>query len=1088
MKRIINKIRRWIFGYDIFISYSRADSLDYAYTLARHFMDKGYECYIDQLSSIAPGKELPSNIKNAVKRSTSFVLVGSRGAQKSEPIGEEVKLFLGSSRNRPLIPITVGGAISVDADWYNLVEGLALIDDTNQNLEAGQPAQDVYERVENALKFTKKSKRLRYIAFTTLLVVFLIAGGAFFYSSYQVSSAQKKVATADSLKSKAFSERDTALAIRDTALGNLKKVENEKAIVNKDLEVNKKLLDQSKGELEEANKDLVVKQEEIKTKNTEILQKEAVISNKEKEVKSISRHLDSLRYEEAGLKAVSHSNDINKQDEAIRAVFEYFDLVEKHEVDVSPRAWQGLNSTVKSLKKQTRLEVGNVAKLKMSGIIKGNMSNDRQNLAIYDAEGRMGVFHISSGRVDTFTLDVRRLYYPEIGFTKNLQVIFAEEESSNHQSISTFYIRTVDGTIKELTSPVPYTDLEVFNETNGCVTVHGNGGVVLWNLSSGQKSLLYDGDETWVKTRISSDDKYLASTSISGPAPRGVSEEWGEYFKVWDMENKRLVLSKFLSTKEARGVDDIAFSPDGKYVAVGGGGQVDAFEVLTGEVVFSRDFNKPNHVVTNIGFMKGLDGYDLVFNIGGGGDYYIFALEDIPSHLQPMDFNEGLYRIEDLSGYRYGKFEKDGTFIAKEGEDVVRLKMSGYNYGSFDVLGSYSISNNKLWDFFYVDSYSFISIQNNGELYYHYLPETNNRSFLGYNLSNNRSSYNNFGKLVKSEMRIGEGNSSLCTIQVVSTEMEKAERSYSFKLPGGPGYTHPYYRFSENGKYLLLRYDGITNDTTMVWDLEAGQAIPIYTFGDSVELASFSDKEHILLVKKCTYEKDNAASARQLSSIGANYFNLKNSAQTAIDISGATENLNCNIYDIWYNDYITNLYINEHNYATLTLRYEGASALYSFDLYEASTQKHIKRLYSGRNRPLIEVSENGNLAVISLGKSVKVFDLTDGTTLKTLSGHQEDISSHIFYLDGQYLIAGGKKGSLYIWHINSGIKIYEAQLCEWAIDRLFLMDETQLICHSLSETSVLELSFKNKFKELCNCIKGRKGFEEENKKCNNYFN
>jgi hypothetical protein len=97
MKVILNikktTLYRSIFGYDIFISYSRRGSLDYAYSIAQNFVKKGYECYIDQLSSISLCKELPSTIKNAVTRATSFVLVGSESAKLSEPIENEINLL-----------------------------------------------------------------------------------------------------------------------------------------------------------------------------------------------------------------------------------------------------------------------------------------------------------------------------------------------------------------------------------------------------------------------------------------------------------------------------------------------------------------------------------------------------------------------------------------------------------------------------------------------------------------------------------------------------------------------------------------------------------------------------------------------------------------------------------------------------------------------------------------------------------------------------------------------------------------------------------------------------------------------------------
>jgi hypothetical protein len=82
----LTRFRRSVFGYDLFISYARKDSLDYAYQISESFMAKGYACFIDQLSSLTPGQELPRGIKKAIRQSTGFILVGSPAAQQSTAV------------------------------------------------------------------------------------------------------------------------------------------------------------------------------------------------------------------------------------------------------------------------------------------------------------------------------------------------------------------------------------------------------------------------------------------------------------------------------------------------------------------------------------------------------------------------------------------------------------------------------------------------------------------------------------------------------------------------------------------------------------------------------------------------------------------------------------------------------------------------------------------------------------------------------------------------------------------------------------------------------------------------------------------
>ncbi|MDR2234695.1 MAG: TIR domain-containing protein [Chryseobacterium sp.] len=232
----LNRAKKTILGYDIFISYSRKDSLDYAYTIAQYFMKKGFECYIDQLSSITPGKKLPANIKDAVKRSTAFVLIGSEGATNSEAIEQEIKLFLKYNKNKPLIPITIDGAINSNVRWYSEIEGLALIDDSSENIKNSSPAIDVLDRIENALHFTKKSVRLRSVSLAVILGILIISGFATYFVSDKATEAKLAIIEkkqADSLRDIAFKQLTRTNELRNIALKDRKEAIHQKQKADK---------------------------------------------------------------------------------------------------------------------------------------------------------------------------------------------------------------------------------------------------------------------------------------------------------------------------------------------------------------------------------------------------------------------------------------------------------------------------------------------------------------------------------------------------------------------------------------------------------------------------------------------------------------------------------------------------------------------------------------------------------------------------------------------------------------------------------------------------------------------------------------
>lgn len=231
----IASIKRILFGYDIFISYSRSDSLDYAYSLATHFINKGYEPFIDQISNTKPGADISDNIVNAIKRSKGFILIGSEGAQLSQnndPIPQEIEAFLNENSSKFLIPINVNKALKVERVEMNdptttIIEkkifGLTLYPENKNAFDQKKPSKEILDKIEQALRFTKKSSRLRSISLAILTGVIGISGIATLYSYNKTIEARKaKGETEIAIKEKEktdslriLAENDKEQAIRD---------------------------------------------------------------------------------------------------------------------------------------------------------------------------------------------------------------------------------------------------------------------------------------------------------------------------------------------------------------------------------------------------------------------------------------------------------------------------------------------------------------------------------------------------------------------------------------------------------------------------------------------------------------------------------------------------------------------------------------------------------------------------------------------------------------------------------------------------------------------------------------------------------
>lgn len=205
---IIEKSRRFLFGDDIFISYSRVNST-YALSLANELTKKKLSCFLDQWGT-PPGEELPKELLDTIKRCSTMVLIGSKHAAESENVGKEVKEFL--ETGRPIIPITfvdetllkntsenfdpqnLAGTLE-QAEWYPMIAGIAKTTEVLSALKARKPSENVISRIFNAVEFRSRSKRLRktfYATLGTISLLVLIGVFAIYELSGQVKAAQKK--------------------------------------------------------------------------------------------------------------------------------------------------------------------------------------------------------------------------------------------------------------------------------------------------------------------------------------------------------------------------------------------------------------------------------------------------------------------------------------------------------------------------------------------------------------------------------------------------------------------------------------------------------------------------------------------------------------------------------------------------------------------------------------------------------------------------------------------------------------------------------------------------------------------------------
>lgn len=187
---------RFLFGDDVFVSYSRADGDTYAAGLANQLTSRKFTCKLDQWGS-QPGKEIPPALRAALRRSSIVVLVGSPAAVRSAAVGQEVTEF--RKTGRLIIPIDFDNEIRT-ASWFPLIEGLHCSRENAAALKSGDPSPEVLNRIEKSYTFSRKDQRLRTATktATAVLTLLIIAGmGASVYAERARRDAVRQRMEAD---------------------------------------------------------------------------------------------------------------------------------------------------------------------------------------------------------------------------------------------------------------------------------------------------------------------------------------------------------------------------------------------------------------------------------------------------------------------------------------------------------------------------------------------------------------------------------------------------------------------------------------------------------------------------------------------------------------------------------------------------------------------------------------------------------------------------------------------------------------------------------------------------------------------------
>jgi TIR domain len=188
MNNIREKSVRMLFGYDIFLSHSRADSASYAARLASELAALGFFCRLDQWGA-HPGREVPAELLRDLRRCSMLIVVGSAASGASSAVDTEIREFLPARRF--IVPVDLDGSIR-SARWWPLLEGLAVEEEPfSDGMPASAPSKKVIERIVNTATFTRRTTRLRRLSVAALLVLAVLAGLAVIAGLRAASNAQR---------------------------------------------------------------------------------------------------------------------------------------------------------------------------------------------------------------------------------------------------------------------------------------------------------------------------------------------------------------------------------------------------------------------------------------------------------------------------------------------------------------------------------------------------------------------------------------------------------------------------------------------------------------------------------------------------------------------------------------------------------------------------------------------------------------------------------------------------------------------------------------------------------------------------------
>ena len=194
-----------LFGYDVFISFALGapprGTHSYASDLARRLRERDITVFFSE-DEAAPGEQLDSTLLKALHRSRILVVIANRGTLE-EPrwVRQEVEAFRGRHADRPIIPISVDGALQ-DAtlaeqtqQWLQFGDKIWL-DESHDAVANGIASKELVERLALAPAGRSSNTKWRWVVRAIVAVLTVLTVAAIGFGIY----AQKEAKDSEAAK------------------------------------------------------------------------------------------------------------------------------------------------------------------------------------------------------------------------------------------------------------------------------------------------------------------------------------------------------------------------------------------------------------------------------------------------------------------------------------------------------------------------------------------------------------------------------------------------------------------------------------------------------------------------------------------------------------------------------------------------------------------------------------------------------------------------------------------------------------------------------------------------------------------------